>query len=166
MKKDYLINNDEILDFIIKNDYLNLFKMYINYNEMSNKNLFLDKSIKENAYDIINYLLSEMTEYNINKDINIYDEYFNYLSTLTFDKIELFLSKTKDIKIFGIENLEKLLMVINDNEILENFLINYHLLEIKTKNLDLNVKIGKIKLNYKLNQELKIKKTENKKEKI
>ncbi len=166
VKNDYLINNEDILIFIIKNDYLNLFKIYISHNFIHNKSLFLDQAIKENAYDIINYLLSEIKEYNINKDISIYDEYFNYLSTLTFDKIDLFLSKTQDIKLFGIENLEKLLIVINENEILENFLINYHLLEIKTNNLDLDSKIGKIKLNYKLKQELKIKKTENKKEKI
>lgn len=166
LKKDYLINNDEILDFIIKNDYLNLFKMYISHNIIHNKSLFLDQAIKENAYDIINYLLSEMTEYNINKDISIYDEYFNYLSTLTFDKIELFLSKTKDIKIFGIKNLEKLLLGMNNNENLEKLLLNYNLLEIKTNNLDLDSKVGKIKLNYKLKQELRIKNTENKKEKI
>jgi len=166
LKKDYLINNDEILDFIIKNDYLNLFKMYVHYNKIINDSIFLDKAIKENAYDIIDYLLSEMKEYNINKDISIYDEYFNYLSTLTFNKIELFLSKTKDIKIFGVKNLETLLLGINNNENLEKVLLDYNLLEIKTNNLDLNLKIGKIKLNYKLKKELKIKNTENKKEKI
>ena len=123
LKKDYLINNNEILDFIIKNDYLNLFKMYVHYNKIINDSIFLDKAIKENAYDIIDYLLSEMKEYNINKDISIYDEYFNYLSTLTFNKIELFLSKTKDIKIFGVKNLETLLLGINNNENLEKSLI-------------------------------------------
>jgi hypothetical protein len=82
------------------------------------------------------------------------------------EKIELFLSKVKNIKLFGIVNIEKLLLGFQNNEDMEKLLCNYDLFEIKTNNIDLDIKIGKYKLNHQLNKQLKIKNKQSKKEKI
>lgn len=155
------ILNQELLKEIINNDYVKLFEYYTK-NQISNDwNAYLHDAIQKNAYDIIDYILSQIEHYETKEDKEHYNDFFDYLMTEKFQKIINFLNKTINIFQYGHHNLEKLLLSFEDNEQFEVLLFDYNLISISITNELLSHRVNKYILNNKLNKTLKVK---NKKE--
>lgn len=159
------ILTQQLLEEIIKNDYLILFKYYIE-NVICEKNKVLNMAIKSNAYEIIDYLLNNIESYEVVEEENFYNDYFDFLLSEDFDKITLFLKKCKTVLKLGNHNLEKLLCSFQENIKMQNLLFEYHLYRIKIKDQELNKKVEKIILEKKLQEKLLLKNSKKEIKKI
>lgn len=149
-----LIINNIFLEYVINNDYVKLFIFYTQQVLDNNWNSYLNQAISKNAYDIICYILSEISVYRVEQPSDSYNEFFDYLITENFDKVTVFLDKVDYINLLGKHNLEKLLLSFEDYESFEILLFHYNLMTYEFNNENLQQKIKKYLLNRRLKQKL------------
>lgn len=153
-----LIFTNELLQDIINNDYIKLFILYTKNQDYNDWNNYLDNAIAKNAYEIIDYILTTISTYKIQQDNDYYNDFFDYLVTENIDKVSVFLDKITDIKLLGLNNLEKLLVSFERHEDFSLLLFKYDLISINFNNDKLQQKIKKFSLNKKLKDKLVSKK--------
>lgn len=151
-----LIVTSNVLEDIFNNDNINLFKWYVSY-QPTNLNHYLDKAISKNAYDIIDYILSIISNYKIQQKSEYYNDFFDYLISENIDKTICFLDKVDNVYLLGTHNLEKLLLTFESYEDFDFLLFSYSLNNLKFTSEVVQQKIKKFLLNKKLKQKLIIK---------
>lgn len=161
-----VILNSEVLTIIMQGDYIELFKYFTNNNKEYNWSILLNMAIKINAYEIIDYILTQIESYKMNKEENYYDQFFDLLITEKFEKIINFLNKCQNLLDFGRNNLEKLLLSFQDTEHMESLLFKYHLSSLNLEDKSLKSKVDKFILNNKLQHKLLEKKQKKEIKKI
>ena len=123
-------------------------------------------AIKINAYEIIDYILTQIESYKMNKEENYYNQFFDLLITEKFEKIINFLNKCQNLLDFGRNNLEKLLLSFQDTEHMESLLFKYNLSSLNLEDKLLKSKVDKFILNNKLQHKLLEKKQKKEIKKI